>query len=482
MEENRKVSDRKLPEDFLKEMEGLFGKLPENSPEELPAFLDSLQEERSYGLRRNPLKYTKEEFEAGMPFSLEPVPWAAEGYFYSPEEQPGKSPFHEAGAYYMQEPSAMIVVEVLAPKPGERIADLCAAPGGKSSQIAGRMAGEGLLVCNEYVESRAAVLAQNMERMGVPNCVILKEDTEKLSKRFPLFFDRILVDAPCSGEGMFRKEGQALSMWSPENVERCSRRQMEILENAAVMVRPGGVLVYSTCTFSEKENEAVIEAFLKTHPEYRADETILTERMKAAGVCSGKLPGTIRMFPHRLNGEGHFAARLIKAGELPEKKTFREKDVRKGKHKILPSEEEKLFLQFYPAVIEFSYLERLADWGRLVWKKERLYCIPHELPSLDGLKAERTGLFLGEAKKGRFEPSHTWAMTLKKDEVKQWVETKNPEGYLRGESEACREEDNGEEAKKKGWCLVLFQNRPLGWGKCSGGILKNHYPKGLRKF
>ena len=242
-----------LPPDFLLEMEHLM-----ETEEEYQAFLESYQKKRAYGLRRNPLRYDREEFERKMPFKLRPIPWTKEGYYYEPEEQPGKNPYHEAGDYYIQEPSAMAVVELLDPKPGEYICDLCAAPGGKSSQIAGRLMGQGLLVSNEYVPKRAQILAQNMERMGVPNCVILNEDTVKLSQRFPGFFDRIVIDAPCSGEGMFRKDETAIENWSLQNVDLCAKRQMEILENGAGMLKPGGILVYSTCTFSEKEDEQVI--------------------------------------------------------------------------------------------------------------------------------------------------------------------------------------------------------------------------------
>lgn len=489
-------TERALPAAFVEEMRELFGKLPEVSVAELPAFLESLQKERSYGLRRNPLKYTEEEFESRMPFLLNKVPWAEEGYFYRKEEQPGKSAYHEAGAFYMQEPSAMIAAQLLGACPGEYIADLCAAPGGKSTQIAGKMQGEGLLVCNEYVPARAEVLAQNMERMGIRNCIILKESVDRIAERFPLFFDRVLVDAPCSGEGMFRKEQQALLQWSPENVSMCAQRQQEILEEAAKIVKPGGVLVYSTCTFSEAEDEAVVRNFLKEHGEFSGDEAILSEEMARSGVCPGGLPGTVRMWPHRLCGEGHFAARLIRSGRG--EKSYSEKTSHGGEgagqkkshkarheakqydagrrqgEKRFEQEGWDLFRNFCEQYLDGEYRSRLESSGKFLWKKEHLFLVPEYLPELSGLRAERIGLHLGEAKKGRFEPSHTWAMTLREEDVRQCMEAEDPAAWLRGET--------AENRGYRGWVLMSLQGKPLGWGKAGGNTVKNHYPKGLRKI
>lgn len=468
-----------LPAAFLEEMEELFKTLPGVSVSELPVFSGSLMEERSYGLRRNPLKYAKEEFEKNMPFALEKIPWVEEGYFYQRAEQPGKSAYHEAGAFYIQEPSAMIAVEILGAKPGEFIADLCAAPGGKSTQIAGQMRGEGLLVCNEYVPARAEILAQNLERMGVANCVIFKEDVGRMAERLPLFFDRVLVDAPCSGSGMFRKEEEALLQWSPENVRMCAERQLEILNHAAGMVRPGGVLVYSTCSFSEREDEGVVERFLQGHEEFSLDETAVTKELLDAGVCPGGLPGTVRMWPHKLRGEGHFAARLVKTGAGMESGKARIKQVvyvKKGKTKDKNGQQEmrNYFQDFCEQYVDGSYLEKLEEKGKLVWRKEHLFLEPEHFPELGNLRLLRGGLYLGEAKKGRFEPSHTWAMTLKKEDVRQWMEMNDPTVYLRGET--VENEDS-----LKGWVLMLWQGKPLGWGKAGSGTVKNHYPKGLRK-
>ena len=514
---------RALPAAFAEEMRELFETLPGVSVSELPAFLESLAGERSCGLRRNPLKYTKEEFEEHMPYVLEKVPWADEGYFYRREEQPGKSPYHEAGAFYIQEPSAMIAAELLGARPGEAVADLCAAPGGKSTQIAGQMQGEGLLVCNEYVPSRARILSQNLERMGAANCVALKEDVGRMAERFPLFFDRVLVDAPCSGSGMFRKEEEALLQWSPENVRMCAERQTEILDHAAKMVRPGGVLVYSTCSFSEAEDEGIVRHFLQEHQEFSLDDSVLTQELLDAGVCPGGLPGSVRMWPHRLRGEGHFAARLVKTGTDTESgggtdrescgektngmdaesgrtktngmdtKSCREKRSGKsmapGKAKTGQAggtkkgragdrdgqrENRNSFADFCKQYLQGQYLERLEEKGRFLWRGEHLFLMPACLPDLGDLRTERSGLHLGEAKKGRFEPSHTWAMTLKKEDAGQRMELKDPAAYLRGETV---ENEDG----LKGWVLMLWRGKSLGWGKAGGNVVKNHYPKGLRK-
>ena len=496
-----------LPPDFLLEMEHLM-----ETEEEYQAFLESYQKKRAYGLRRNPLRYDREEFERKMPFKLRPIPWTKEGYYYEPEEQPGKNPYHEAGDYYIQEPSAMAVVELLDPKPGEYICDLCAAPGGKSSQIAGRLMGQGLLVSNEYVPKRAQILAQNMERMGVPNCVILNEDTVKLSQRFPGFFDRVVIDAPCSGEGMFRKDETAIENWSLQNVDLCAKRQMEILENGAGMLKPGGILVYSTCTFSEKEDEQVIAEFLNNHPEFEADSSLPDVEMLDYGFSKGKIPGTVRLWPHKIDGEGHFVARMIKKGllengESSENETSECRNDKNGDRKTEKSQNEKsrinhssqwkkdrkadrnadrkaggksdkkaaeqAFGSFCKETLTESYLSGMQEMGELVWSGEQLYIQPLRIPDLNGLKVERPGLHLGTAKKNRFEPSHTWAMTLRPEDVKQVVALSDPAAYLRGETVMCGEE--------KGWVLAVIHAEPLGWGKASGGMLKNHYPKGLRK-
>ncbi|MBR5355644.1 MAG: RsmB/NOP family class I SAM-dependent RNA methyltransferase, partial [Lachnospiraceae bacterium] len=286
------MDDKKiiLPKEFIDSVRDLLGG-------ELDAFVASYEKERCYGLRRNQLKYSKEDFEESMPFDLEPVAWADEGYYYKEEERPGKHALHEGGAYYIQEPSAMSAVAMLDPKPRDVVADLCAAPGGKSTQIAGRMDSKGLLVSNEYVKDRAKILSSNIERMGISNALVLNESTDSLAGRFPSFFDKVLVDAPCSGEGMFRKEENAIPEWSLENTKMCHERQLMILDNSAQMLKAGGTLVYSTCTFNSLENEGSVNEFLSKHPEFSLVESK-------------------RLWPHKDKGEGHFVAKFLKQGTL----------------------------------------------------------------------------------------------------------------------------------------------------------------------
>ena len=281
-----------LPKEFLSRMEKQLG-------EEYPAFLESLERPRGVALRFNPLKGEMPQ----LPFVGNSVPWEPMGFYYNPDSRPGLHPYHEAGVYYLQEASAMAPVALLDPQPGEKICDLCAAPGGKTTQIAGRMAGEGVLLCNEINPKRAKILSRNIERMGVGNALVTNEHPERLAKKYGGFFDKVLIDAPCSGEGMFRKEEAAVTDWSQETVEMCARRQGEILCSGAQLVRPGGRLVYSTCTFAPEENEAVIAKFLETHPDFHPEE------IEAPWFTAGE-NGSFRMWPHKLLGEGHFAAVL----------------------------------------------------------------------------------------------------------------------------------------------------------------------------
>ena len=260
-----------LPQVFTERMKGLL------SPEEYTAFIESYEKERTQGLRINLLKTEKGRELAAGQFQLEQIPWVPNGYYYQGSQKPGKHPYHEAGLYYIQEPSAMAVAELSAPKPGEWVLDLCAAPGGKSTQLAGKMMGKGVLVCNEIHPSRAKVLSQNIERMGIGNSIVTNEDSGKLAGTvFGPIFDKIVVDAPCSGEGMFRKDEEARLQWSSSHVKACALRQAEILDNGAAMLKPGGRLVYSTCTFAPEENEESIRSFLERHPEFQVEKPELS--------------------------------------------------------------------------------------------------------------------------------------------------------------------------------------------------------------
>ena len=428
-----------LPELFLQRMSTQLG-------EEYEAFLQSLQRPRAVALRMNPLKGEPPT----LPFVTEPVPWEPLGYYYDPEARPGLHVFHEAGVYYLQEASAMAPVALLEPQPGEKICDLCAAPGGKSTQIAGRLSGRGMLLCNEVSPKRAKILSRNIERLGVANAVVTNETPAVLAQRFPAFFDRVLVDAPCSGEGMFRKEEAAITDWSPETVQMCARRQGEILDCAAKMVKPGGRLVYSTCTFAPQEDEEAVEAFLENHPEF-VPEPVEAPWFQESG------PAMYRMWPHKLLGEGHFAAVLRRMGQ-PEDSPA-------------PPPGEKLPRQWEDFAKALDI--RLPE-GRGLRFGETLYWAPADMPDVTKLLVLRAGLELGTVKKDRFEPAHALALWLKdcRCQVSFPAESDEIKAYLHGEVLPCRE---------KGWCLVKAGSYSLGWGKADGSQLKNHYPKGLRK-
>lgn len=430
-----------LPEKFLARMQQQLG-------DEYDEYLRSLQRPRAVALRFNPLKGDI----PALPFVEKPVPWEPMGYYYDPDSRPGLHPYHEAGVYYLQEASAMASAALLEPQPGEIILDLCAAPGGKSTQIAGRMQGKGLLVSNEINQKRAKVLSRNIERLGIANTVVTNESPAALADRFSGFFHRIMVDAPCSGEGMFRKEEAAITDWSEENVEMCARRQAEILDCAAAMLRPGGRLVYSTCTFAPQEDEEAVEAFLARHPEFE------TESVNAPWFQESR-PGMYRLWPHKLLGEGHFAAVLRKMDCREETA-----DVNPDKPMPLP----KAFLTFA------KELDIALPDGQAVTFGDTLYWMPPQMPALHRLRVLRPGLELGTLKKDRFEPAHALALWLKhcKNEISLSPESKELAAYLHGEAIPCT---------VRGWCLVKAGDYSLGWGKGDGNQLKNHYPKGLRK-
>ncbi len=428
-----------LPEAFLERMKNQLG-------EEYPEFLNSLERPRAVALRFNPLKGEA----PAMDFVGENVPWEPLGVYYDPEARPGLHPYHEAGVYYLQEASAMAPVALLDPQPGEKVLDLCAAPGGKTTQIAGRMLGEGFLLCNEINPKRAKILSRNIERLGVPNALVTNEHPERLAERFAGFFDRVLVDAPCSGEGMFRKEEAAVTDWSQETVEMCARRQAEILHSAAQMLRPGGRLVYSTCTFAPEEDEWAVAAFLESHPEF-------TPEVIEAPWFEPVENGGHRLWPHKLLGEGHFAAVLRKAeGEAEE---------------IPPMAGEKLPKEWVDFAKELKI--KLPE-GKAVSFGANLFWAPADMPDIRRLKVMRPGLELGEVKKGRFEPAHHLALWLRDCEnaVSFPAESQEIREYMHG---------NVISGEAKGWCLVKADSYTMGWAKGDGKQLKNHYPKGLRR-
>ncbi len=428
-----------LPEAFLARMKVQLG-------DEYEPFLNSLERPRAVALRFNPLKGERPE----LPFVGDAVPWEPEAVYYDPDSRPGLHVYHEAGVYYLQEASAMAPVALLDPQPGERVCDLCAAPGGKSTQIAGRMGGKGFLLCNEINPKRAKILSRNIERMAVGNALVTNEHPETLAQRFPGFFDRVLVDAPCSGEGMFRKEEAAVTDWSQETVEMCARRQGEILHSAARLVRPGGRLVYSTCTFAPEEDEGAVAAFLAAHPEFTP------EAVEAPWFAPGE-NGSFRLWPHKLLGEGHFAAVLRKAGD--------------GGDSPAPIPGEKLPPQWQRFAKELGI--QLPP-GKAVSFGQNLFWAPEEMPDIRRLKVLRPGLELGCVKKDRFEPAHALALWLRECKTMQCFgpDSEQIRAYLHGDVIP---------SQQTGWCLVCAGAYSIGWGKGDGRVLKNHYPKGLRR-
>lgn len=448
-----------LPEQFLNRMEKMLGK-------DYGLFLESYDQPKYQALRVNHLKDPREEIRKKEDFLGEEVPWAQGGYYYKEESHPGKHPFHEAGVYYIQEPSAMAPASILGALPGERVLDLCAAPGGKSTQIGSAMQGEGILVCNEIHPQRAKILSENIERMGIANALVCNHEPAYLADRFPEYFDRILVDAPCSGEGMFRKNEDAAQQWSMENIEMCAARQRDILESAASMLKKGGCMVYSTCTFAPEEDEGTVDSFLKNHPEFSLEQIRLYPGMEPGRPewvpgGSSELVKTVRLWPHKLKGEGHFMALLKKEGAAGAGFGVMEKSV--------PEKEYREWTEF-----KEQYLQKKLE-GTYLKFGDQLFLAPKECPSLKGLKVLRAGLHLGTVKKNRFEPSHALALFLKPDEVKKSyeVDEKTAQYYLQGQTF----EAEGE----KGWYLVCVEGYSLGFGKLSGTVMKNHYPKGLRK-
>ncbi|MDE6059448.1 MAG: RsmF rRNA methyltransferase first C-terminal domain-containing protein [Clostridia bacterium] len=426
-----------LPAEFLARMRERLG-------ETFPAFLSSYEVPPWRALRVNTLKVSREEFLRVSPFALEPVPWAQNG-FYLEAEKAGSDPYHFAGLYYVQEPSAMCVGELTAPCKKERVLDLCAAPGGKTTLIAAQMRGEGILIANEIDFGRAVILSQNVERLGIKNCAVVSTDPETLAQQFPEYFDLVLVDAPCSGEGMFKKEPEALPHWSPNNVAMCAARQRDILEEAAKTVAGGGHLIYSTCTFAEEEDEWQIRAFLERHPEF-----VLEQEEK--------------LYPHKYKGEGHYCARLKKI----------EGERRRGKS--YPIERSTQANKAFYAFAEDFFTEVPKSEIAAPWPcRGRMYLVPAGMPALNMMSRLRLGVELGEFDGRVFKPAHALAMATKREECRRFVSLTREEclRYLRGET-LEREIENG-------WCVVGVEDYPLGLGKVVNGVMKNHLPKGLRK-
>jgi NOL1/NOP2/sun family putative RNA methylase len=459
-------NDMHLPDKYVDTMKGLLG-------DEFDAYIESFNDTRLYGLRVNTMKLSVEEFLRISPFELTPVPWIENGFYYCEEDKPAKHPYYYAGLYYIQEPSAMTPANVLPIDEGDLVFDMCAAPGGKSTELGARLNRTGMLVTNDISNSRAKALLKNVEVFGIPNVVVMSEDPKRLVDRYRGCFDKVMIDAPCSGEGMFRKDGRLIKSWERNGPEFYHEIQKSVLLAGADMLRPGGIMQYSTCTFSRLEDEESIKHLLRERPDM---ELISVKEYEGFGHGFEDtdedrrmgLSRTVRIWPHRMGGEGHFVSLIRKCGDggnerLPSPR---------GKGDRL-SEELLSFLDRVHMDIDVNDI-RLID--------DRAFLIPDNAPELSGIRTLRTGLLLGEEKKKRFEPSQALAMALRKEEYDHCldlsVDDERVMRYLKGETLELLPTDEVDGSYP--WQLVCVSGYPLGWGKLSNGSLKNKYLAGWR--
>lgn len=433
-----------FPEKFLDEIKKLI-------PDEYEDFLRSYEKPMNYGLRVNTLKLTPEEYLKLSGENLRPVPWNELGFYYDGSQKYTKNPLYHAGLYYIQEPSAMRPAHLLPVKEGDVVLDMCAAPGGKSTALGAKLNGTGLLVSNDVSASRAKALLKNIEFFGIKNSLVLSEDPSRLAQVFPEYFDKVLIDAPCSGEGMFRKKPSMTANWEKFGPKYFGEIQRRILLNGADMLKPGGFMVYSTCTFSGYEDEESVKYLMENRPEM----TCITME---------------RLWPHQVDGEGHFCALLKKA--------------------------ENRFSSVTPAYVYSSVpdLDRFWDFlksakikdsfdhNRLVVQKGSLYYFPENMPDFKGLHVIRNGWYLGELRKSRFEPSGAFARALKKDACGHVLnlDLSDPRVVKYLKCETIEADKNDVPELENGWYLVCVAGHPLGFGKMNNGTLKNKYPVGWR--
>ena len=409
-------------------------------------FLEALNTAPVRGLRLNPSK------PAPLPEGTgEPVPWYPGMYYLSADSEAGKSPLHEAGAYYLQEPSAAAPPAVLNPQPRERVLDLCAAPGGKATALAA-LTPDALIIANEIVPDRARILSANVERLGCANMIVLNENPEHLARQWPELFDAVLVDAPCSGEGMFRRHPETISEWTPDAPESCARRQKAILDSAARLVTPHGRLCYSTCTFNRAENEEQISAFLMDHPDFEPADFSLP------GIGASE-NGCLRLWPHRLAGEGHFVALLRRTGK--ESPTPPTDSGLPRPDRAMRQDAEKLLRTLVREPVTMD-----AEFAGGLWQ------LPPLTPDLRGLRVLRPGLRLLRQQQRLLLPDHALSHACTAH-ARIELDGEQTRRYMHGETLTLPEQD--------GWCQALTDGVALGWGKMAQGVLKNHYPKGLRK-
>ena len=454
-----------LPLQYLKSMQELLG-------DDYDSYLKSFDNSRLYGLRINTLKISVEEFLKICPFELKPVPWIENGFYYKEEDKPAKHPYYFAGLYYIQEPSAMTPANVLPVEKNDIVLDMCAAPGGKSTELGAKLNRTGLLVTNDISNSRAKALLKNVEVFGIPNLCLLNEDPVQIVPRFKTFFDKILIDAPCSGEGMFRKDNKLIKAWEKNGPEFYSQIQRNIITAGADMLKPGGKMLYSTCTFSKMEDEETIKYLLDQRPEMHLIPIRDYEGF-SHGICTDeeentyKLRNTVRIFPHKMEGEGHFVALLEK-----------DDDADISYHSLKKNTTGKL-----PDVL-LEFINKLSfpiNHDDIFIKDNYVYSVSPHIGETRNLRILRSGLLLGELKKNRFEPSQALAMALKYDEYPDSVSLSADDQrvikYLKGETIELPEFSN---TTDKGWVLFCVDRYTLGWGKYDGYSLKNKYLAGWR--
>ena len=492
-----------LPESFKMKMQELL-------EEDYKDYMRCFDEKRHFGLRINTSKISVVDFLKIAPWDLKPIPWIENGFYYDGEKiQPAKHPFYHAGLFYLQEPTAMTPAYLLPIEPGDKVLDLCAAPGGKATEMGAKLAGTGLLTANDISHSRAKGLLKNIELMGIGNALVVSEHPSKLVNYFEEYFDKILIDAPCSGEGMFRKEPSMIKDWEEKGPEYYSKLQKEIIIQGAKMLKPGGLLMYSTCTFDPIENEQVIEYLLNSCPEFSIVEV---KRFSAFSEGlpeytedkSEELRKTIRIYPHRVKGEGHYLALLGKCIDsgLDNTDMYKKyddvRDVKKVKSEN-PTKVEMVLRGKNTVISERKTRKdngveipvELATFINLIKirieiegiyiKGEQVYYLPKEVSPITGLRFLRTGLYLGDLKKNRFEPSQALAMNLKKEEFNLSIDFEVKDNrvikYLKGETLEVSELTDKND---KGWALICVEGYPLGFGKLSNGMLKNKYQVGWR--
>jgi len=445
----------KLPKEYVESMQMLLG-------DEFDSYLKSFDDKRVYGLRVNTSKISCEEFEKICPFDIKPIPWIKNGYFYDEDVKPAKNPLYFAGLYYIQEPSAMTPANRLPIEKGDIVLDMCAAPGGKSTEIGAKLNRTGLLVTNDISNSRAKALLKNIEVFGIGSTLVINEDPRDLVDCYYESFDKIIIDAPCSGEGMFRKDSKLITAWEKNGPKFYNEIQRNIVQYAYKMLKPGGMIMYSTCTFSRLEDEDTIEFILNTF-----DDLELVDIDGYEGFSKGKFgyDKCVRIFPHKMEGEGHFLALLRKKGE---------------KNDFCPSVKTKYKL---PKEVEefFENVKINLDVNRMFEKNGYLYLLPEKCLEFKKIRSMRTGLLLGEIKKNRFEPSQALAMYLKKEEypyiLDLSLDDERTKKYLKGETLMVSDK---EICVDKGWILVCVLGYPLGFGKLANGVLKNKYLPGWR--